>query len=47
MIYTRPYGNPVLVLNSAEVCQELLERRSNIYSSRPIRTMVNELYAFP
>lgn len=43
LIYVHPYGNAILVLNSAEACQDLLEKRSGIYSSRPVRTMVNDL----
>ncbi|KAF9240868.1 cytochrome P450 [Melanogaster broomeanus] len=43
IIYLRVFGNPILVINSAEVADDLLERRSRIYSSRPVRTMVVEL----
>ncbi|KAF8642415.1 hypothetical protein AX16_009680 [Volvariella volvacea WC 439] len=43
IIYIRVYGNPILVINSAKVASDLLERRGQIYSSRPLRTMVVEL----
>ncbi|KIJ68344.1 hypothetical protein HYDPIDRAFT_82083 [Hydnomerulius pinastri MD-312] len=43
IIYLRVLGNPILVINSAEAAEELLERRSRNYSSRPVRTMVVEL----
>ncbi|TFK41062.1 cytochrome P450 [Crucibulum laeve] len=43
VIYLRVLGNPVIVLNSSVAISDLLERRGNIYSSRPIRTMVVEL----
>lgn len=34
IIYLRIFGNPVMVINSPEVAEDLLERRSKIYSSR-------------
>jgi len=43
IIYLRVFGNPIMVINSFEVAEELLEKRSSIYSSRPTRTMVVEL----
>ncbi|KAF9069142.1 cytochrome P450 [Rhodocollybia butyracea] len=43
MIYIYIFGNPILVLNSAQAISDLLEKRSVNYSSRPIRTMVVEL----
>ncbi|ESK89309.1 cytochrome p450 [Moniliophthora roreri MCA 2997] len=43
LIYIRVFGNPILVLNSAQVISDLLEKRSGNYSSRPLRTMVVEL----
>ncbi|KAF8140168.1 cytochrome P450 [Boletus edulis] len=43
MIYLRIFGNPIMVINSQAVAEELLERRSKKYSSRPVRTMVVEL----
>lgn len=46
IIYIYVFGNPIIVLNSAEVIHDLFEKRSAIYSSRPVRTMVNELIGF-
>lgn len=46
VIYIYVFGNPILVLNSAEAVNDLLERRSGNYSSRPVRTMINELCGF-
>ncbi|KAJ7103446.1 cytochrome P450 [Mycena belliarum] len=43
LIYIRVFGNPILVLNSASVTSDLLEKRGGNYSSRPIRTMIVEL----
>lgn len=39
-------GQCVIVLNSAEVATELLDKRASIYSSRPRMPMVNELMGF-
>ncbi|KIM81632.1 hypothetical protein PILCRDRAFT_787464 [Piloderma croceum F 1598] len=43
IIYIYKYGNPIVVLNTAEAANLLLDKRSNKYSSRPRRTMLNEL----
>lgn len=43
IIYIRVLGNPIIVLNSAEAVNDLFEKRSANYSSRPVRVMVNEL----
>ncbi|KAJ3570255.1 hypothetical protein NP233_g4534 [Leucocoprinus birnbaumii] len=43
LIYIRLLGNPVLVLNSAQSIDDLLNKRGHIYSSRPIRTMIVDL----
>ncbi|KAJ7783872.1 cytochrome P450 [Mycena maculata] len=43
LIYIRVFGNPILVLNTAVVTTDLLEKRGGIYSSRPVRTMIVEL----
>lgn len=44
LIYIYVFGNPILVLNTAKAASDLLEKRGSNYSSRPIRTMVVELY---
>lgn len=46
IIYIRLLGNPVLVLNSARAVNDLLNKRSHMYSSRPIRPMVVDLIGF-
>ncbi|KDQ63647.1 hypothetical protein JAAARDRAFT_29676 [Jaapia argillacea MUCL 33604] len=43
LIYIHVFGNPLLVINSAKVASDLLDKRSGNYSSRPVRTMVTEL----
>ncbi|KAH7887275.1 cytochrome P450 [Phlebopus sp. FC_14] len=43
IIYFHTFGRPVIVLNSAEVAHELLNKRSAIYSYRPQFAMVNEV----
>jgi len=34
IIYLRIFGNPIMVINSVQVAEDLLERRSKRYSSR-------------
>jgi len=43
IIYIYTFGNPIIVLNTAEAANQLLDKRGNIYSSRPLRTMLGEL----
>ena len=43
IVYIRILGNPIIILNSREAAKELFENQSSVYSSRPHRTMVNEL----
>jgi len=43
IIYIYRFGNPIVVLNTAEAANLLLDKRSNKYSSRPRRIMLNEL----
>ncbi|KAF4609438.1 hypothetical protein D9613_012939 [Agrocybe pediades] len=43
IIYVRAAGNAIVVLNSLEVIDDLLEKRSSKFSSRPRLPMVNEL----
>lgn len=47
MIYLHIFGNPIIVLNTAQTVNDLLEKRSANYSSRPVRTMANELWVEP
>ncbi|KAJ7284428.1 cytochrome P450 [Mycena rebaudengoi] len=46
MIFLNVFRNPILVINSVQVAQDLLERKSAIYSSRPIRVMQGEIMGF-
>ncbi|KAJ6569702.1 cytochrome P450 [Mycena sp. CBHHK59/15] len=46
MIYVNVFRNPILIVNSAEAAQDLLETKSAIYSSRPVRTMQSEVMGF-
>lgn len=43
IIYLDAVGVPFIVLNSLEACNDLLEKRSNVYSSRYHQTMAYEL----
>lgn len=43
IIYFHGLGNKVLVLNSMRVILDLLEKKANIYSDRPVFTMIGEL----
>ena len=42
-MFYRAYRDPVLVVNSAEAADVLLDKRGAVYSSRPRRTMTREL----
>ncbi|KAJ7864792.1 cytochrome P450 [Mycena olivaceomarginata] len=46
VIYVNVFRNPLLVVNSAEAAVDLLDKKSAIYSSRPIRTMQAEVMGF-
>nr|BAL05104.1 cytochrome P450 [Phanerodontia chrysosporium] len=43
IIYLNLAGTPVVVLNSAKAAKDLLEKRSSIYSDRPVTVMAHEL----
>jgi hypothetical protein len=40
------FGNVIVVLNSLKANKDLLERRADIYSDRPVIPIV-EMYVFP
>ncbi|KAF8877999.1 cytochrome P450 [Infundibulicybe gibba] len=42
-IYVTAMGNPIVVLNSHKACMDLLERRSNLYSDRPVSIVASKL----
>ncbi|KAJ7690074.1 cytochrome P450 [Mycena rosella] len=46
LIFLDVLKNPILVINSVEAAQDLLEKRSAIYSSRPIRVMQKDVMGF-
>ncbi|KAF7302033.1 O-methylsterigmatocystin oxidoreductase [Mycena indigotica] len=46
VIYVNVFRNPILIINSQEAAFDLLEKRSAIYSSRPVRTMQTEINGF-
>jgi len=46
MIFLNVFKNPILVLNSVEATQDLLDKKGAIYSSRPVRTMQADLMGF-
>ncbi|KAF4610220.1 hypothetical protein D9613_010340 [Agrocybe pediades] len=41
LLYLRAFGNEFLILNSTEAIEDLLEKRSSIYSSRPTLPMID------
>jgi hypothetical protein len=41
----RVFGQVIVVLNSAKATKDLLERRGNIYSDRPV-IPIHEMYVF-
>ncbi|KZP06134.1 cytochrome P450 [Athelia psychrophila] len=43
VLYMNILGQPIIILNSWDAVNDLIEKRSNLYSSRPLRTMVYEL----
>lgn len=40
------WGSSIIVLNSYKACIDLLEKRSDIYSDRPVMRMAREMWAF-
>ena len=44
MSYLTAFGKSVLVLHTAEVIKDLLEKRAKIYSHRPHTVMGGEIY---
>ena len=40
-------GQPIILLNSLKACEDLLEKRSSIYSGRPVLQFAGEMYAVP
>jgi hypothetical protein len=46
IIHVHCFGSPFIILNSYSSANELLEKRSSIYSDRPEMIMAGELYVF-
>ncbi|PSR97714.1 hypothetical protein PHLCEN_2v4272 [Hermanssonia centrifuga] len=46
ILYFTSWGQPHIVINSAQVASELLEKKSSLYSDRPRMPMLNELVGF-
>lgn len=46
VVFVEAFGRKILVLGSATAINDLLERRSTVYSSRPDSCMVNNLCVF-
>jgi hypothetical protein len=47
VIYLDLLGTHFLVINSLEDAEELANKRSNLYSGRPYRAMITDLYVSP
>lgn len=43
ILYLQAFGNKLIILNSAKVAHELLDKRSANFSFRPRFTMANEV----
>jgi cytochrome P450 len=46
IVYFKAAGRNIFVLNSPDVVHELLEKRSNIYSDRPVLPLGGEIMGF-
>ncbi|KAF8639539.1 hypothetical protein AX17_001444 [Amanita inopinata Kibby_2008] len=46
IVYTKIYGQPLVILNSVKATNEIFDRRSAIYSDRPRMVMANELMGY-
>jgi hypothetical protein len=46
VVYVEVLGSKVVVLSSAAVINELFERRSSVYSDRPVSVVLVELYGY-
>lgn len=43
IVFARVFHKPVIIISSIEVAKDLLDKRSQIYSSRPALTLLPEL----
>ena len=46
IIYAEFFGSPAIIISSAKVAMELVEKRGAKYSDRPAFSYFNELYAY-
>ncbi|KXN85014.1 O-methylsterigmatocystin oxidoreductase [Leucoagaricus sp. SymC.cos] len=46
IIYLEAFGRPIIVINDMKVAQDLLDKRSSIYSSRPELPMLREVVGY-
>ncbi|KJA13410.1 hypothetical protein HYPSUDRAFT_220871 [Hypholoma sublateritium FD-334 SS-4] len=46
IIYLNIIGQPVVVVNSSKIAKDLLDKRSSIYSDRPVSIMCGQLVGF-
>jgi hypothetical protein len=44
IVYAEALGKKIVILGSAAAVNDLLERRSSVYSDRPYPIMINDLY---
>ncbi|KAJ3573940.1 hypothetical protein NP233_g2114 [Leucocoprinus birnbaumii] len=47
IMYLEALGQPMLIINDINIAQDLLEKRSALYSSRPAVTMLTEVVGLP
>ncbi|KAF5348522.1 hypothetical protein D9756_009684 [Leucocoprinus leucothites] len=43
ILYLEAVGRPIIVLNDVDMARDLLEKRSALYSSRPVSPMINDV----
>ena len=46
IVYASAFGKPLVILNSFNVAQDLLQKRGNIYSSRPRLVTFSEMWVY-
>jgi hypothetical protein len=44
IMHVNVFGRHLIIINSLKIANDLLEKRSNIYSNRPIFRMAGDLY---
>ena len=46
VVHVSSFGKHIIILNSFKAVDDLFEKKSSIYSSRPHLTMFHELYVY-